>query len=70
MEVANELIGMVKYVAERSRNKYVVGRKEWKTMIVSKLMNLCRTLEWYQHECEDLEVKQTVFADGDGNCMS
>ena len=27
MEVANELMGMVKYVAERSGGKYVIGRK-------------------------------------------
>ena len=54
MEVANGLIGMVKYTAMRSPSKYAIGRKGWKTMIVSKLMYRCGALAWYQHECEEL----------------
>ena len=38
MKKANGLIGMVRYAAERSGSKYVIGREGWKTMIVSKLM--------------------------------
>ena len=61
MEVANGLIEMVKCAAERSGRKYVIGRKGWKPIIVSKLMYLCGALACYQHECENLEVIQTVF---------
>ena len=35
MKEANRLIGMVKYAAERSWSKYVIGRERWKTMIAS-----------------------------------
>ena len=56
MKEANELIGMVKYAAERSGSKYVIGRERWTTMIVSKLMYGCGALAWYQRECDDLEV--------------
>ena len=41
MKEANGLIGMVKYAAERSGSKYVIGMEGWKTMIVSKLMYGC-----------------------------
>ena len=41
MKEANGLIGMVKYVAERSGSKCVIGREGWKTMIVSKLVYGC-----------------------------
>ena len=61
MKEANGLIGMVKYAAERSGSKYVIGREGWKTMIVSKLMYGCGALAWYQCECDDLEVIQNVF---------
>ena len=54
MKEANGLIGMVKYAAERSGSKYVIGREGWKTMIVSKLMYGCGALAWYQRECDDL----------------
>ena len=50
MKEANGLIGMVKYAAERSGSKYVIGREGWKTMIVGKLMYGCGALAWYQHE--------------------
>ena len=46
MKEANGLIGMVKYAAERSGSKYVIGREGWKTMIVSKLMYRCGALAW------------------------
>ena len=55
---ANGVLGMVKYAARRSGSKYVVGREGWKGMVVNKLMYVCRALAWYQHECDDLEVKQ------------
>ena len=58
MKEPNGLIGMVKYAAERSGSKYVIGREGWKTMIVSKLMYGCGALAWYQRECDDLEVIQ------------
>ena len=61
MKEANELIGMVKYAAEWSESKYVIGREGWKTMIVSKLMYGCGALAWYQRECDDLEVIQSGF---------
>ena len=44
MKEANGLIGMVKYAAERSGSKYVIGREGWKTIIVSTLMYGCGTL--------------------------
>ena len=47
MKETNGLIGMVKYAAERSGRKYVIGREGWKTMIVSKLMYVCGALAWY-----------------------
>ena len=46
MKEANGLMGMVKYAAERSGRKYVIGRDGWKTMIVSKLMYGCEALAW------------------------
>ena len=58
MNEANGLIGMVKYAAERSGSKYVIGREGWKTMLVSKLMDGCGALAWYQRECNGLEVIQ------------
>ena len=57
---------MAKYAAERSGGKYVIGRKVWKTMFVRKVMYAYGALAWYQRECEDLEVIQTVLADGYG----
>ena len=39
-------------------NYYVVGREGWKSMVVNKLMYGCGALAWYQHECDDLEVRQ------------
>ena len=27
-------------------------------MVVNKLMYGCGTLVWYQHECDDLEIRQ------------
>ena len=53
LKEANGLIGMVKYAAERSGSKYVIGKEEWKTMIVSKLMYGCGALAWYQPECDN-----------------
>ena len=41
MKEENGLMGMVKYAAERSGSKYVIGRVGWKRMIVSKLMYGC-----------------------------
>ena len=61
MKEAKGLIGMVKYAAERSGSKYVIGREGWKTMIVSKLMYECGALAWYQRECDYLEVIQNGF---------
>ena len=61
MKEANGLMGMVKYAAERSASKYVIGREGWKTMIVSKLIYRCGSLTWYQRECDDLEVIQNGF---------
>ena len=61
MKEANGLLGMVKYAAERSGSKYVIGRREWKTMIVIKLMYGCGALAWYQRECDDLDVIQNGF---------
>ena len=60
MEMANGLIGMVKYAAERKGSKYGIGRRGWKTMIVSKIMCRNGALASYQLECDDLEVIQTV----------
>ena len=54
---AYEVLGMVKYAAARSGSKYVVGREGWKSMVVNKLMYKCGTLVWYQHECDDSEVR-------------
>ena len=55
----NRLMGMVKYAAERSGSKYVIGREGWTTMIVIKLMYGCGAPAWYQRECDDLEVIYT-----------
>ena len=56
MKEAIGLIGMVKYTAQRSGRKYVIGREGWKTMIVGKLMYGCGALAWYQRGRDDLEV--------------
>ena len=61
MKEANGLVGIVKYAAERSESKYVIGRGGCKTMIVSKLMYGYGALAWYQRECDDLEVIQNGF---------
>ena len=61
MKEANGLIGMVKYAAERSGRKYVIGREGWLTMTASKLMYRYVALAWYQRECDDLEVIQNRF---------
>ena len=61
MKEANRLIGMVKYAAERSGSKYVIGREGWKTMIDNKPMYECGALAWYQRECDDFEVIQNRF---------
>ena len=42
----NGLIGMVKYAAERSGSKYVIGREGWKTMILSRLLYGCGALAY------------------------
>ena len=42
----------------QQQGKYVVGREGWKSMVVNKLMYGCGALAWYQHECDDLEVRQ------------
>ena len=55
---ANGVLGMVKYAAARSGSKYVVGREGWKSMLVNRLMYGCGALVWYQHECDDLEIRQ------------
>ena len=55
---ANGVLGMVIYAATRSGSKNVVGREGWKSMVVNKLMSGCGALAWYQHECDDLEVRQ------------
>ena len=55
---ANGVVGMVKYAAARSGSKYIVGREGWKSMLVNKLMYGCGALVWYQHECDDLEIRQ------------
>ena len=54
---ADGVPGMVKYAAARSGSKYVVGREGLKSMVVNKLMYGCGALAWYQHECDDLEVR-------------
>ena len=52
------VLGMVKYAAATSGNKYVVGREGWKGMVVNKLMFVCGALAWYQKECDGLEIRQ------------
>ena len=52
MVKANGMIGMITYAAERSGNKYVIGREGWKGIAVSKLMYGCGAQAWYQSECE------------------
>ena len=44
MVEANGVIGMIKYAAKRSGNKYVIGREGWKGIAVSKLMYGCGAL--------------------------
>ena len=44
MKEANGPIGMVKYAAERSGSKYVIGREGWKTIIVSKLIYVLQSV--------------------------
>ena len=55
---ANGVLGIVKYAAAWSGRKYVVGREGWKSMVINKLMYGCGALAWYQHECDDLEIRQ------------
>ena len=51
----NGVLSIVKYSATRSGSKYVEG---WKIMVVNKLMYGCGALALYQHECDDLEIRQ------------
>ena len=53
-----QILGMVKYAAARSGSKYVVGREGWKSMVVNKLMYASGALVWYEHECDNLEIRQ------------
>ena len=39
----------------------MIGRGGCKTIIVSKLMYGCGAFEWYQRECDNLEVIQNGF---------
>ena len=57
----NGVLAMVKYAATRSGGKYVVGREGLKSMVVNKLMYGCGALAWYQHECDDLEVRHNAM---------
>ena len=43
----------------------VAGRAGWKGMVVNRLMYGCGALVWYQHECDDLEIRQN----GMGRCL-
>ena len=54
----NGVLGMVKYTAARSGSTYAVGREEWKSMVVNKIMYGSGALVWYLHVCDDLEVRQ------------
>ena len=45
MVEANGVIGLIKYAAKRSGNKYVIGREGWKGIAVSKL-------RWTCHPCQ------------------
>ena len=45
---------MIKYAADRSGSKYVIGREGWIGIVVSKLMYRCGALVWYQSMCADL----------------
>ena len=62
MKEANRLIGMIKYAAEQSGSRYVIGMEGRKAMIVRKLMYGCGALAWYHRECDDLEVIQMDLA--------
>ena len=55
---ANGILGMVKYAAARTGSKYGVGREGLMSIEVNKPMYGCGTLVCYQHECDDLEVRQ------------
>ena len=46
-ERRNGLIGIVKYAAELSGSKHVIGREGWKAMNISKFMYFCGALAWY-----------------------
>ena len=39
----------------------MIGKEEWKTMIVCKLMYGCGALARYQRECDNFEVIQNGF---------
>ncbi len=58
MKDANSILGMVKFAANRSGSRFIVGREGWKGLVVSKLMFSAGALVWYQKECDDLEVMQ------------
>ena len=62
MVEANGVIGMTKYAAKRSGNKYVIGREGWKGIAVSKLMYGCGALAWYQSEY-DLDMGRWLWTD-------
>ena len=46
------------HTARRSGSKHVVGREVWKSMVVNKIMYEFGAQLWYQHEYDDLEVRQ------------
>ena len=54
---ANGLVKNGKICSRAIREQiYVIGREEWKTIIVSELMYGCGALAWYQCEYDCLEV--------------
>ena len=59
--VPNGVLGMLKFAASKSGNKYVIGGEGWKCFVVNKLM--CGALVWSYNECNDLEVKQNEMGE-------
>ena len=74
MKEANGLIGLVKYAAERSESKYVIGREGSKTMIVSRVIQngfgrWLWEVERVRNELVRGESGWSSFAEREVNCI-
>ena len=66
---AGSLVGIVKYAANRSGNRFVVGREAWKGLLVSKLMYGAGALKWNGEDRKRAEGCRKNSVDGCGELV-